>query len=136
MLTKKKYEDTFSRQVCVGPAYPRGHFYVDMSVDYITPVDWPKKWEWGTLGEEETRILVKYQGRVIAYLILSFAERGEPYLCMLEVDPKYRNKGIGRALVKTVSGPCRACGVDNVEFWRKQEFDFDPENDLDMLRPA
>ncbi len=136
MLTKKKYEHAFPRQVCVGPMYPYGHFYVDMSVDYTTPVGWPKKWEWGTIGKEETRILVKVDHEVVAYMVVSFAERGEPFICMLEVDPGYRDRGIGRALVKTVSGRCRAVGVDNIKFWRVLGFDFDPENNLDMIRPV
>lgn len=133
-MTKQEFEAQFlGKMVFEYCHWLRLHEFT-VVVDYHASMDFEELWDWGRVENGESRIVVKHKGKNIAYMVVVLSDPDEPAICMIEADPSYRHMGIGRALVKTVSGPCRACGVDNVDFWRRQGFEFDPENDLDMLR--
>lgn len=133
-MTKREFEAEFPATFTAsrGPTFPPKP--CTLAVDYWTLMDFPSMWCRGDIEGNESRIVVKRLEEIIAYMVVSFVDRNEPTICLLEVAPRWRNMGIGKALVECIDGPCRACWVENVEFWKRLGFDFDPESGVDMVR--
>lgn len=133
-MTKHEFEAEFPSTLTIshGPTFPPKPCTV--VVDYTTSIDFPCQWCRGAIEEDESRIVVKRLEEIIAYMVVSFAVPDAPSICLLEVAPRWRNMGIGKALVQCINGPCRVYTALNIKFWRKQGFDFDVESGTDMFR--